>query len=199
MVVLGRFCGNVPFSGCLLRILPTETHSLAFRQYRRGEQCSSAENPQDSRIISGTIPFFSPYGDGFCLTKSTDDQWSPLRYTVCRFFCNLCFRFCQTKRTAPAAPPISNSIRRAETSDSPPKENDPWRFRQQSSRVISIQFWYLTSLFTSLSAGSDMGFKMASDKTCKLGGFLPMSVLALIVLGAGYLPVHWYHLFVLKS
>ena len=24
-------------------------------------------------------------------------------------------------------------------------ENDPWRFRQQSSRVISIQFWYLTS------------------------------------------------------
>ena len=35
-------------------------------------------------------------------------------------------------------------------------ENDPWRFRQQSSRVISIQFWYLTSLFTSLSIGSDM-------------------------------------------
>ena len=34
--------------------------------------------------------------------------------------------------------------------------NDPWRFRQQSSRVISIQFWYLTSLFTSLSIGSDM-------------------------------------------
>ena len=65
-----------------------------------------------------------------------------------------------------------------------PAENDPWRFRQQSSRVISIQFWYLTSLFTSLSVGSDMGFKMASDKTCKLGGFLPMSVLALIVLGA---------------
>ena len=26
-----------------------------------------------------------------------------------------------------------------------PGENDPWRFRQQSSRVISIQFWYLTS------------------------------------------------------
>ena len=78
----------------------------------------------------------------------------------------------------------------------PGAENDPWRFRQQSSRVISIQFWYLTSLFTSLSVGSDMGFKMASDKTCKLGGFLPMSVLALIVLGAGYLPVHWYHLFV---
>ena len=24
-------------------------------------------------------------------------------------------------------------------------ENDPWRFRQQSSRVISIPFWYLTS------------------------------------------------------
>ena len=23
--------------------------------------------------------------------------------------------------------------------------NDPWRFRQQSSRVISIPFWYLTS------------------------------------------------------
>ena len=62
--------------------------------------------------------------------------------------------------------------------------NDPWRFRQQSSRVISIQFWYLTSLFTSLSVGSDTGFKMASDKTCKLGGFLPMSVLALIILGA---------------
>ena len=36
-----------------------------------------------------------------------------------------------------------------------PRENDPWRFRQQSSRVISIQFWYLTSLFTSLSIGSD--------------------------------------------
>ena len=34
-------------------------------------------------------------------------------------------------------------------------ENDPWRFRQQSSRVISIQFWYLTSLVTSLSVGSD--------------------------------------------
>ncbi len=27
----------------------------------------------------------------------------------------------------------------------PAQENDPWRFRQQSSRVISIQFWYLTS------------------------------------------------------
>ena len=26
-----------------------------------------------------------------------------------------------------------------------PGENDPWRFRQQSSRVISIPFWYLTS------------------------------------------------------
>ena len=26
-----------------------------------------------------------------------------------------------------------------------PQRNDPWRFRQQSSRVISIQFWYLTS------------------------------------------------------
>ena len=37
-----------------------------------------------------------------------------------------------------------------------PKRNDPWRFRQQSSRVISIPFWYLTSLFTSLSIGSDM-------------------------------------------
>ncbi len=65
-----------------------------------------------------------------------------------------------------------------------PRENDPWRFRQQSSRVISIPFWYLTSLFTSLSIGSDTGFTMANDKTCKLGGFLPMSVLALIILGA---------------
>ena len=37
----------------------------------------------------------------------------------------------------------------------PAQENDPWRFRQQSSRVISIQFWYLTSLVTSLSVGSD--------------------------------------------
>lgn len=31
-------------------------------------------------------------------------------------------------------------------------------FRQQSSRLTSIQFWYLTSLFTSLSIGSDIGF-----------------------------------------
>ena len=37
----------------------------------------------------------------------------------------------------------------------PAQENDPWRFRQQSSRVISIPFWYLTSLVTSLSVGSD--------------------------------------------
>jgi hypothetical protein len=39
------------------------------------------------------------------------------------------------------------------------KRNDPWRFRQQSSRVISVQSWYLTSLFTSLSIGSDIGIQ----------------------------------------
>ena len=52
-------------------------------------------------------------------------------------------------------------------------ENDPWRFRQQSSRVISIQFWYLTSLFTSLSIGSDpLLYTMAMQNLYFLGGFL---------------------------
>ena len=93
------------------------------------------------------------------------------------------------KEAAPQPDPtyhitITNAPRTVWPRALPGAENDPWRFRQQSSRVISIPFWYLTSLFTSLSVGSDMGFKMASDKTCKLGGFLPMSVLALIVLGA---------------
>ena len=48
-----------------------------------------------------------------------------------------------------------------------PKRNDPWRFRQQSSRVISVQFWYLTSLVTSLSVGSaPMVSQWLICKTC---------------------------------
>ena len=51
-------------------------------------------------------------------------------------------------------------------------ENDPWRFRQQSSRVISIQFWYLTSLATSLSVGSDPDVSQwLFAKLVFLGGF----------------------------
>ena len=54
-----------------------------------------------------------------------------------------------------------------------PGENDPWRFRQQSSRVISIQFWYLTSLVTSLSVGSDPVFHNGRMQNLYLlGGFL---------------------------
>ena len=53
------------------------------------------------------------------------------------------------------------------------QENDPWRFRQQSSRVISIQFWYLTSLVTSLSVGSDPVFHNGRMQNLYLlGGFL---------------------------
>ena len=48
-----------------------------------------------------------------------------------------------------------------------PQRNDPWRFRQQSSRVISVQFWYLTSLVTSLSVGSaPMVSQWLICKTC---------------------------------
>ena len=54
-----------------------------------------------------------------------------------------------------------------------PGENDPWRFRQQSSRVISIPFWYLTSLVTSLSVGSDPVFHNGRMQNLfLLGGFL---------------------------
>ena len=62
--------------------------------------------------------------------------------------------------------PITNAVRPV-WPRALPGENDPWRFRQQSSRVISIQFWYLTSLFTSLSVGSDpFVYTMAHCKTC---------------------------------
>ena len=46
-------------------------------------------------------------------------------------------------------------------------ENDPWRFRQQSSRVISIQFWYLTSWLPRFLLDQTLLFyTMASCKTC---------------------------------
>ena len=65
-------------------------------------------------------------------------------------------------------------------------ENDPWRFRQQSSRVISIQFWYLTSLVTSLSAGSDpFVSQWRCAKPVSIRRIFAGSVLALIFLGAG--------------
>ena len=52
-------------------------------------------------------------------------------------------------------------------------ENDPWRFRQQSSRVISIQFWYLTSWLPRFLLDQTLCFyTMAMQNLYLLGGFL---------------------------
>ena len=82
------------------------------------------------------------------------------------------FSFAEHKKEAAPQPdptyhiPITNAVRPV-WPRALPGENDPWQFRQQSSRVISIQFWYLTSLFTSLSVGSDpFVYTMAHCKTC---------------------------------
>ena len=48
-----------------------------------------------------------------------------------------------------------------------PGENDPWRFRQQSSRVISIPFWYLTSWLPRFLLDQTPSFtQWLSCKTC---------------------------------
>ena len=77
-----------------------------------------------------------------------------------------------------------------------PKRNDPWRFRQQSSRVISVQFWYLTSWLPHFLLDQTPCSQWLIAKLVSFRRIFGGSVLALIILGALCLPVHWYHLFV---
>ena len=92
------------------------------------------------------------FGPGPCPTKKPDHHRSPTTRVLLVFRQAKSTTACQRRLAA---------------------ENDPWRFRQQSSRVISIQFWYLTSLVTSLSVGSDPVFHNGRMQNLYLlGGFL---------------------------
>ena len=143
--MLGRFCGERPFF-----IAPDTVHN-------RSAFCGTAI----------AVPYIG-FPNSIRRADHSDQSSEP---KGCHSFTRppdrIGSRPCRaTSRESPMAlfdrqTPRTNSQRRLAA------ENDPWRFRQQSSRVISIQFWYLTSLFTSLSVGSDpFCFTMAICKTC---------------------------------
>ena len=149
MIVLGHLCGDALFLFVLLveRSMPVSyigASGLAGQSTNLIGGGSAARPTLGQKRTAPAAPKSQ--------TRTMPDHTSLTRLPTTATLRQFARRGSRQKNAGPPPQPDHTCFTRLPTStmsDSlglgPAQENDPWRFRQQSSRVISIQFWYLTS------------------------------------------------------